>query len=78
MGEGIFVGENSLIRHGRARQQRLEVRQTPPTRSRTHLHSLMASAFTHQRPVEAVGIMTRAMDPEVSDAIWAAVKPLVP
>jgi transposase len=34
--------------------------------------------LTEQRPVEAVAIMTRAMDPEVADAIWAAIEPILP
>jgi transposase len=38
----------------------------------------MASALTYQRPVEALAIMTRAMDPEVTDAIWAAIEPILP
>lgn len=38
----------------------------------------MASALTNQRPMEALTIMTRALDPEVTDAIWAAIEPLLP
>ena len=38
----------------------------------------MASALTNQRPMEALAIMTRALDPEVTDAIWAAIEPLLP
>ncbi len=38
----------------------------------------MASALTQQRPVEALLIMTRALDPEVADAIWAAIEPILP
>lgn len=38
----------------------------------------MASALTNQRPVEALEIMTRALDREVTDAIWAAIEPLLP
>ena len=38
----------------------------------------MASALTQQRPVEALLIMTRALDPEVVDAIWATIEPILP
>jgi hypothetical protein len=28
--------------------------------------------------MEALAIMTRALDPEVMDAIWAAIEPILP
>lgn len=33
---------------------------------------MIASALTNQRPVDGTPIMTRALDPEVIDAIWEA------
>ena len=37
-----------------------------------------SGCLTHnQRPVE-VSIIMRALDPEVFDAVWAAIEPLVP
>ena len=38
----------------------------------------MASAHNQQQPVEALPIMTRAMDPEVIDVIWATIEPILP
>lgn len=38
----------------------------------------MASALTNQRPMEALPIMTRALDPEVADAIWQSIEPILP
>ena len=38
----------------------------------------MASAHNQQQPVEALPIMTRAMDPEVINVIWATIEPILP
>jgi transposase len=38
----------------------------------------MTSAHNQQQPVEALPIMTRAMDPEVIDVIWATIEPILP